>query len=152
MYKYLKHIDIVEFILRKIKLMENGGLPIDELKVSFGYQINLLESIYKDDLISLYEYKDSDYDDCFISLKLTKRGNLYLYLIDNREKVDKFFNMLEELGCNQDIFNEFLLSQDLEKNVDKILMVNNFMDFCHERGFNVLAMNYKNTLKRVKKQ
>ena len=62
--------------------------------------------------------------------------------------VDKFFNMLEELGCNYDIFNEFLLSQDLDKNIDEILTVNNFMDFCYERGVNILS---NKGLKKVKK-
>lgn len=151
LYKHLKYINIIEFILRKIKLMDNGALPVTEVEYLFSHQVELLKNIYKENYITVYTYIDNNYNDDFIALKLTKSGDLYLYLIDNKENIDKFFNMLEELGCNKDIFNTFLLSQDLEKNINEILTINNFMDFCYEREVNLLSVDDIKTLKRVKK-
>lgn len=149
-YKYLSDMNNSEFVLRKIKLMGEGTVLEPELNISFSVsQLKLIQRLYTDGYIIEYCHRDSDYGD-YDAIKLTKKGDLYLYMIDNREKIDKFFGMLKELDCNQDIFNEFLLSQDLENNVDEVLTVNNFIDFCYERGINASFINDKNMLKKVK--
>ena len=150
LYKYLSNISIIEFVLRKIRLIGEGALVVDDVENSFGsFQTTILDRLYKDGYIMQYRHIDKIYGD-YQAIKLTKRGDLYLYIKDNEEKIDKFSNMLKELGCDELLIPSFLIAQDLDKNIEEILTVNNFMNFCYEYGFSIFSKKDDLKLKKQK--
>ena len=149
-YKYLSDMNNSEFVLRKIKLMGEGTVLEPELNISFSVsQLKLIQRLYTDGYIMEYCHRDSDYGD-YDAIKLTKKGDLYLYMIDNRKEIDMFSNLLMQLGCDESLVPSFLISQDLEENISKILTVNNFMEFCSEYGLNMFSKNEEKGLRKVK--
>ena len=71
-----------------------------------------------------------------------------MYVIDNRKEIDDFSSMLRELDCDDLLIPSFLSVQDLNRNINEILTVNNFMNFCKEYGFSIFKK--ENGLKRKK--
>ena len=150
-YKYLSDMDNSEFILRKIKLMGEGTVLESELDINFCVlQLKLIQHLYNDGYIMEYCHKDKIYGD-YDAIKLTKKGDLYLYMRTNKKQIDKFSDLLMKLGCDESLIPSFLIAQDLDENIDEILTVNNFMNFCHEYGLNIFSKKEDTGLKKIKK-
>lgn len=128
-YKYLDNINMLEFILRKIKLLGLGCVVKDELSDNFSsIQIRFLNLLYKEKYIMNYTHKDDTYGD-YQAIKLTKRGELYLFLIDNKEEITQFSELLRNNGYNEILIEAFLITQDLELPAKDILTLDNFINF-----------------------
>ena len=137
-YKQIDGINMFEFILRKIKMIGEGAVLVDDLSNIFEpLQLAIVNRMYKEGYIREYTHSDIIYGDSYQAIKLTKRGELYLYVVDNKEQIDKFSNMLVETGCDDSLISSFLITQDLDRNINEILTVNNFMNFCHEYGLSM---------------
>ena len=137
--KYLDNIDIVEFVLRKIKLLYPCCVSEDELGNNFSsLQMRIMKKLYQEGYIMKYLQDDPVYDD-YQAVKLTKRGELYLFLVDNKIEIDKFRNLLDENGYNSVLVDSFLITQDLSREVNEILTLDNFITFFGEYDVNPYA-------------
>lgn len=120
-YKSMDNIDMFEFMLRKIRLCKN--MKDDILRRCSLYQTRIMKMMYQRGYVMDFVVgKDR-------AIKLTKRGELYLFLIDYRDEVDKFKMSLIQHGYNYLLTDAFLITQDLSVNIQKILVLDNFRDF-----------------------
>lgn len=130
--KSLDNINVLEFVLRKIKLIGLGNLVFDEVSENFSFiQKRAINRLYHDGMIMDYVHKDKIYND-YQAIKLTKRGELYLFLIDNKKLIDNFREELKEIGYNGDLLEAYLITVDLSEEVSKILTLEGFVSFCNE--------------------
>lgn len=132
-YNFICNIDSLEFMLRKIKLMGEGAIVSDELSNNFSsLQVNYFCGLYKGGFIIDYCHQDMIYGD-YTSVKLTKKGELYLYLIDNNERISFIIATLLGDNCyNKSLIFSFLISKDLSQDIDEILLFDEFIQFCCE--------------------
>lgn len=131
-YRRLNNIDILEFVLRKIKLFGEGCVLKEEIANNFSeVQINAINKLYHQGYILDYWEEDAIYDD-YQAIKLTKRGELYLFLIDNREEINNFISLLIGNGYDESLLHAFLITQDLTREISEFLNLDNFLNFCSE--------------------
>lgn len=127
--KFLENVDLFEFVLRKIKVI--GKVSLNKYDVSFSefqqYVINELK--VKRFLIDCYDDKDEGK-----YTKITARGNLYLFMIDNKGLVNNFCNELRDMGYDDTLIDAFLIVKNLDGDIDNIrtsiLNVESFLEFC----------------------
>lgn len=144
---YFKNLDMFEFMLRKIQLLSNVCGDKFELNNNLSFiQKNILAQLYKKRYIDDYSCKD---DEMYESVRLTKRGELYLYLIDNKEKIDEFKKLLEVNGYDLTFLDAFLISQDLNTPISEMLTINNFKVFC-DNYEELLKISQKDDYKKAK--
>lgn len=140
-YKYLENINMLEFVLRKIKLLGIGCVPSDTLSDNFSpIQVRFMDLLYKEKYIMEYLHKDPLYEN-YQAIKLTKRGELYLFMIDYKKEIDNFSELLRINGYNEILIKAFLIAQDLEDNVKNILTLENFINFCDNFDINPIVDN-----------
>lgn len=144
-HKYLDNIDMLGFVLRKIKLLGEGFVIKDDVVNNFsGSQINAINQMYQKGYIMDYWEEDAIYDD-YQAIKLTKRGELYLFLDDNQKEINDFMVLLREKGYDENLLQAFLITQDLERRPGEILTLSNFLDFCNEYDRCPYASDNKNS-------
>ena len=146
--KYLENINIKEFVLRKIKLLYPCYAEEDLINNFSSLQLRIIKRLYQEGYIQDYIHKDSMIGDCN-AIKLTKRGELYLYLIDHQTEIDNFCNTLQQSGYNKILIEAFLITQNLEESPSEILKIDNFLEFCNEFDKNP-NINDNKTYSRVK--
>ena len=133
---YILSLDMQEFVLRKIKLLGPGCVIKDDIFNSFSLiQVRAINKLYQERYIMDYCHKDETYGD-YQAIKLTKRGELRLFLIDNQQEVSMFAQHLKDNGYNNMLIESFLITQDLEKKTKEILTLDNFITFCNEFDLN----------------
>lgn len=132
--EYMDNLEMREFVLRKIKLLGdsciisfndvNKNFSIPQMKtMNWLYQERCIMNCHKN-VMSCEEY----------TIKLTKRGELYLYLIDNKKEVEEFIKVLKEYGYSDLLLDAFLISQDLRSNSKNILTLDTFLQFCTQNN------------------
>lgn len=140
--KYLDNLVLEEFVLRKIKLLGLGCVPKDDIIHSFSVnQIYALCGLHQDRCVGDYCHKDSVYGD-YEAIMLTKRGELYLFLSDNKRAVESFVKRLKINGYNELLLDAFLITQDLQQDAKDILKLDRFVDFCDEYGKTTKTSGY----------
>lgn len=141
--RYLDTIDMFEFVLRKIKFMGEGCVIKAALSDNFSnLQIRFMNLLYQERYIMDYLHQDM-YDGECPAVKLTKRGMLYLYMIDHKEEVDNFANLLTINGYDKNLIELFLITQDLDKKTSEILILDNFLLVCDEYNINPCVSNLR---------
>lgn len=145
---HILNLDMQEFVLRKIKLLGPGCVVKDDIFNSFSLiQVRAINKLYQERYIMDCCHKDEVYGD-YQAIKLTKRGELRLFLIDNQQEISKFTQFLNENRYNSTLIESFLITQDLEKNPKEILTLDNFIIFCNEFDLNPYIENSKQTTYR----
>lgn len=129
--KILDNMDVKEFVLRKVILLNNN---INNSMFS-SFQWFVLNSLYKSGNLIMI-------DDMTV---LTKRGKLYLFLIENRKIIDEFSFMLSNNGYDSRLVETFLISQDIDIGIidikERILTLDNFLSFCDIYDINPCCVN-----------
>lgn len=134
--KYILNINMLEFVLRKIKLLGHGCVIKDDIFDIFSpIQIRAINKLYQEKYIMDYQHKDDLYGD-YEAIKLTKRGELHLFLIDNQKEISDFSQLLNNYGYTETLIESFLITQDLEQNTKDILTLDNFIVFYNEYDIN----------------
>ena len=64
-------------------------------------------------------------------LELTKSGKVSLFIETYKDEIKNFISILDKLGYDHNLLNDFLLSMDLSKPVEKILTIDNFLWYCN---------------------
>lgn len=149
--KYLDNIDMYGFVLRKIKMLNPCCADDDEILKNFCLlQIKILKKLYQDGYVMDYLMNDSVYGDYEV-IKSTKRGELYLFLVEYKNDVDNFRMLLRDNGYNTVLIDAFLITQDLSMDIGEILTLDNFVSFYGEYDVNsYLADVCKSGYKKVK--
>ena len=141
--KYIGNINMREFVLRKIKLLGPGCVVKDDISNSFSIvQIRAINKLYQEKYIMDYWHKDDIYGD-YEAIKLTKRGELELFLIDNQQEVSTFAKLLSHNGYNSLLIEPFLITQDLGKKSVEVLTLDNFIEFYNEYDVNPYIDNFR---------
>ncbi len=120
--KFFASFDVVEFILRKVTFYT-------EVKEE---QINQIFSDVEQAIIEKLVSKELLIWECIDNhkiLKLSKLGKLKLFKIDNACEVEEFIKSLETMRYDVTIIDEFLLTQDLDKEVNNILNISQLEKF-----------------------
>lgn len=144
---YLENIDEFEFVLRKIKLLDNM-MKEDFYNFLSIHQVGIVNELYRNGYL-INSFRKSDTDEIYKEISLTKRGELYLYLIDNKDKIKNFSCKFRKLGYDELLIQPFLITQDLDENPDDILQVDNFLDFCDIFNKYPMALEVDNDSKRI---
>lgn len=120
---YLNDLDVSEFLLRKIKLL--GSINVENYRHFFSSsQISLIDMLRDKGYVC-----DKIIDGSRI-IKITKKGELSLFLVDNHNEIDKFRKELQSNGYDDILLEAFLITQDLDKWLKDILTIENFLVFC----------------------
>ena len=98
----------------------------DILRKCSLYQIRIMKMMYQRGYVmdSLMEGVDG-----YQVVKLTKRGELYLFLIDYKDEIDVFKVLLVEHGYDSLLIDAFLITQNLSMDIKEILVLDNFREF-----------------------
>lgn len=132
--KCLDNLDIANFVLRKIKLMGSGCVVVDDLNSNFSVsQIGVMTNLYADDFIVDYVHKDVLYGD-YSAIKLTQKGEVSCFLSTYSDEVAEFARILERFRYDSALIPEFLMTQNLSKPVQEILMSTKFLTYCCNCG------------------
>jgi len=131
---YIDNIDVLEFVLRKIKL--HGYIPIDKEYISDFFSVSEiveLKKLIKGGYLIDYWKEECIYDDYYV-VELTKKGEVSLFSSDNGRKIDAFFKNLgiEYDEGNKSIKEDFLMTQNLDLKVRDILNIDSFIAFCRD--------------------
>lgn len=122
--RYLENIDMYRFVLKKIKMLNPCYNDREEVLRNFSLlQIRFLNKLYQERYVM-----ESINNNCHI-IKLTKRGELYLFLGDYNDEIKKFMVLLDDCGYNKQLIEPFLITQDLSLDVHQILILDNFIAF-----------------------
>lgn len=136
-YKYLKNIDMLEFVLRKIKLIGEHNLAKESLSDDFSeLQLRYIQKLYKLNYLIDKTEKNDEYDD-YQTIEITQRGKLYLYIKKHSEEVNAFIQMLSNNNYRISLIDLFLMNQNLE--AENILTLDNFIHFCNKFNINPLT-------------
>ncbi|MBQ2873129.1 MAG: hypothetical protein IJE89_03925 [Bacilli bacterium] len=129
---YLDNLSLTELVLRKIKLCGWTSIEKDDVLNNFDIsQIIELKRLIKNGYLIVYWEPEDIYDD-FLAVKLTQKGEVELFLIDNSRKIDAFFQNLGIKCNNSKTKIDFLMTQDLSLATKDILNVDNFISFCRD--------------------
>ena len=121
---FFNHFDMRNFVLKKIKFLETKYTNEKDIFDNFSIpQKEILNGLIYENCIR------DDYNDDEHNIKLTKRGELYLFLMNNKGEVEQFIKLIKEHGYSDLLFDVYLLSQDLNKNIEDILKLSNFVKF-----------------------
>lgn len=121
---FFNHFDMRNFVLKKIKFLETKYSNEKDMFDNFSIpQKEILNGLIYENCIR------DDYNDDEHNIKLTKRGELYLFLMNNKGEVEQFIKLIKEHGYSDLLFDVYLLSQDLNKNIEDILKLSNFVKF-----------------------
>ena len=149
--RYLDNIDMYKFILKKIKMLNPCCSDEEDVLRNFSLlQIRFLKKLYQERYVMNFLQRDSINGDYYV-IKLTKRGELYLFLKDYSNEIEKFKVFLDNNGYNSVLLEAFLITQDLSLNVTEILRLENFITFFGEYDVNPYASDlYRSEYKRVR--
>lgn len=121
---FFNHFDMRNFVLKKIKFLEAKYTNEKDIFDNFSIpQKEILNGLIYENCIR------DDYNDDEHNIKLTKRGELYLFLMNNKGEVEQFIKLIKEHGYSDLLFDVYLLSQDLNKDIEDILKLSNFVKF-----------------------
>lgn len=153
-YKHLDKLDMLEFILRKIKLLGESNIDKDALSDDFSeLQIRFIKKLYQLGYLKDCTQKNNGLGEREI-IELTKRGELYLYLKANQQELREFTNSLSANGYKISLIELFLMNQNLETGNKHILTLDNFINFCNQFNIDPLLTsdvneNYSKTRTKI---
>lgn len=128
--KYLKNFDMEEFMLRKIKYY--SGIEVDSFdRLLCKKQQEELNKLDDKGYLTAYWKEDSIYDDYKV-IDLSDYGRLRLFKLDYPIELQRFIEELKSLRYDTSILDDFLLKQDLQLPIWKILNTKNLEEFCNE--------------------
>lgn len=143
-YKHLEKLDMLEFVLRKIKLLGESNIDKEALSDDFSeLQIRFINKLYQLEYITDYTPKDNELED-YQAIKLTKRGELYLYLKRHQNAINMFSDLLIINNYRISLIELFLMNQNIETEDESILTLDNFVNFCNELNINPLSISKEN--------
>lgn len=147
-YKRLDKIDMLVFILKKIKLIGAQNLAKDALTDDFSeIQIRFINKLYQLEYIMDYTQKDKELGE-YQAIKLTQKGEVYLYLKEHATEIQTFANLLSENNYKLSLIELFLINQNLNEDIKNILTLDNFINFCNQ--FNINPLLNSTVLKKTK--
>ena len=137
------------FMLMKIKMLGLGCVLSDDLSSSFNkVQLGWLKRLYEQGYIVDYSHQDTY--GAYMAVKLTKKGEVCLFMLDKRDELDKYFLDLSDRGYDSSLVPAYLITLDLEEEtVDSVLDVDRFLKFCDEYDISPV-MDEKNGYSRVR--
>lgn len=127
---YCNDLDIEGFTL--LKLSQYDNVPTDDLKGRFNSnEIKTIEKLL-DSYHLITSWRDDIIYDDYQIISFTFLGKQKLFIYENKSQVEKFKTVLKSMRYNEEIVDDFLKAQDLERTPDQILTLDNFINFCYQ--------------------
>lgn len=128
--KFLENIDLFEFVLRKIKMMDK--VLIDNYDKDFSeIEKYVIAELKRRKYLNDYWY---DYSDECLSTMITMLGDLYLFKIDYVEDIDNFSKIVRDSGYNDKLLDAYFVTYRFDVGIDyvrnNIMNIDNFLEFC----------------------
>lgn len=127
--EYFDNLEMKEFVLKKIKLLERKYIKEENIFKSFSVpQMKIMNwLVYEGCIID-------DYSNGIHNIKLTRRGELYLFLMSNKDEIEEFIKLLKDCGYSDLLFDVYLISQNLQEDSKRILELDRFVQFCSKNN------------------
>lgn len=127
--KFLDNMDLFEFVLRKIKMLDK--VLVDNYNLNFSdIQKFVISELKNKKYLNDYWY---DFSDECLSTMLTAGGELYLFKINYKNIIDRFSKSLRDNGYNDRLLDAYLITHRLDMDLDyikNIMNVDSFLEFC----------------------
>lgn len=124
--EYFRNLNILEFVLRKIKLIGLGFVVKDEIdKIFSKKQIAVMNELYKREFIEDYKHNDDIYGE-YDAVRVTQKGKVSLFLVDYRDEVKEFLSLVRSVGYSEAFIRDFMMKQDYDGDLSEILTLDNF--------------------------
>lgn len=130
---YLDNISTEEFVLRKIKYLNDVSVLETDEYLRLKDQ-NVLEGLFEYGYLTTV-WNDDVNEDNYQIIKLTQKAKLSLFIIDNIKEINRFKKELISLNYDYTLIDNYLMAQDLDDDLDKILNAEKFYNYC--LGFNI---------------
>lgn len=130
---YLDNISTEEFVLRKIKYLNDVSVLETDEYLRLKDQ-NVLEGLFEYGYLTTV-WNDDVNEDNYQVIKLTQKAKLSLFIIDNIKEINRFKKELISLNYDYTLIDNYLMAQDLDDDLDKILNAEKFYNYC--LGFNI---------------
>ena len=142
---YLDNISTEEFVLRKIKYLSD--IAVDEKDIYFhSKQKNVLKDLLDYGYLTVVWNDEIDKNNYQV-IKITQKARLALFVIDNEKELKRFQRELISLNYDYTLINSYLMSEDLDNDIDKILNAEKFYNYC--LGFNIYPYMPKNKERKL---
>lgn len=122
---WLNKLNIEDFVLRKIKLLNNVATSNIDNTFNTLEKEALTILLKKGDIYNFFNVQHQSYEIIIKQLGLAK-----LYIKDHSKEIQNFIQELNEIGYNCELLISFLETQDLTKNPYEILTIDNFINYC----------------------
>ncbi len=128
MKEFLANLDLEEFVIRKLSYL--NAIPDYAIPSVFSNQQEKVLDKLVDEYTAIYVWNDDVPHDDFKEIQLTSLGKARIFMIEYREQVQEFAELLKNNGYNYNLMVDFLRKQNLDDDVYNILNIDNFLLFC----------------------
>ncbi len=125
-----------EFVLKKIKFLKEINKEKMEL-VFRDKQREILALLEAQGYVAFNWYYDEDAFKNCEKLVVTKAGEVYIFISENKKLIENFKEQLIEVGLSKDYILEYLEISDLTRPKDVILNVANYQNALNLKGIDV---------------
>lgn len=128
--KYLETFEVEEFVLRKIEYY--SGIREDDIPNVFcKQQQEQLKQLEEKGYLTTVWQENAIYDD-YQEIRLSNLGKLRIFKIDNEKEIKRFTEMLKSMRYDINLLDDFLIKQDLDLPVWRVLDLVNLNKFCND--------------------
>ena len=118
---YLNTIDEEDFVLKKLSISTNKNIYTKR-------ELEIIKTLINQGMINVKSYKDTS-NQTKNEIYLTRYGKTRLFMNQYKNQIINFITKIESYGYDSDIIFEYLLTQDLESNINDILSVDSLIRF-----------------------
>lgn len=118
---YLNTIDEEDFVLKKLSIST-------EKNIYTKRELEIIKTLINQGMINVKSYKDTS-NQTKNEIYLTRYGKTRLFMNQYKNQIINFITKIESYGYDSDIIFEYLLTQDLESNINDILSVDSLIRF-----------------------
>lgn len=118
---YLNTIDEEDFVLKKLSISTNKNIYTKR-------ELEIIKTLINQGMINVKSHKDTS-NQTKNEIYLTRYGKTRLFMNQYKNQIINFITKIESYGYDSDIIFEYLLTQDLESNINDILSVDSLIRF-----------------------
>ena len=139
---FFSQLDLKEFILRKIKYLNE--IQKDYIDSMYTYEeLKIARELLNENFIFIsWVSNDDSFLGDYQAFEITKKGNLYLFMKDNKVQIDSFREELLKEGCNIEYLSMYFENIYLDRPLEIIFNVENFKIFEQIYGLDVRKRNF----------
>ena len=127
--RYFNNMDVMNFVLRKVKFLGEGNVPRDDLIHNFSViQLHELKNLYREGYVEDYVHEDCIYGD-YHAVRVSKLGMVKLFINGNCYKYLNFYREILKKNGDIEFICDYLMNFNLNEDINSILDVDKYLEY-----------------------